>query len=443
MGVRSKSGKLFLDFRWRGRRCREFTGLADTKENRRSADAFLKVIQGQIVLGTFDYRTHFPNGARLSTFYPREMPAQRAKQLLIGDYLDTWQKHRSPFLPDGTVAEAADLHPSTWVHEESVIRCHLKPAFGALHLDELTPTRCKDFRKALQDKQLSGKTAGNILGVLHKAVADAVEDGLLPTNPVPQLTRRRRRAPMRSNSDPLTVHEVKQFLDAVPEWYRDLYDVWFRLGWRPSEILAIRFDWLDFQRQTVHIKRGRIARWGGVEAPPKTGEREVDCSYDPAIFATFRRLKRRSLQTGKRDFVFTDEAGNPLSQERLHKKLWLPTLRKLELRARGQYNIRDTFISLALSAGEDPGWVAQVCGTSERMIFEHYRKFMSNLQRQDGRRIAGLYRNPGAGVGTDGHRMGTGEPQKLASARNLRKGGVEAGGIEPPSGSGQPRCLRA
>jgi hypothetical protein len=132
-------------------------------------------------------------------------------------------------------------------------------------------------------------------------------------------------------------------------------------------------------------------------------------------------------QTGKRDFVFTDEAGNPLSQERLHKKLWLPTLRKLELRARGQYNVRDTFISVVLSAGEDPGWVAQVCGTSERMIFEHYRKFMSNLRREDGRRIAGLYRNPRHAVGTDGHRTATGEPEKLASAGNIRKGGMGRG----------------
>lgn len=62
--VRSKWGKLFLDFRWRGRRCREFTGLSDTKDNRRRAEAFLKVIQGQIALGTFDYRMHFPNGTR-------------------------------------------------------------------------------------------------------------------------------------------------------------------------------------------------------------------------------------------------------------------------------------------------------------------------------------------------------------------------------------------
>lgn len=46
MGVRSKAGKLFLDFRWRGRRCREFTGLDDTKDDRRRAEAFLKVMQG-------------------------------------------------------------------------------------------------------------------------------------------------------------------------------------------------------------------------------------------------------------------------------------------------------------------------------------------------------------------------------------------------------------
>jgi integrase len=73
-GVRSKSGKLFLGFCWRGVRCREFpppprlrravTGLADTRENRKKAEAFLHVIKGQIALGTFDYRAHFPNGTR-------------------------------------------------------------------------------------------------------------------------------------------------------------------------------------------------------------------------------------------------------------------------------------------------------------------------------------------------------------------------------------------
>ena len=43
---------------------------------------------------------------------------------------------------------------------------------------------------------------------------------------------------------------------------------------------------------------------------------------------------------------------------------------------RGQYAIRDTFISHALTAGEDPAWVAELCGTSEQMIFRHYRGFL-------------------------------------------------------------------
>jgi hypothetical protein len=105
----------------------------------------------------------------------------------------------------------------------------------------------------------------------------------------------------------------------------------------------------------------------------------------------------------------------------------LPTLRKLGLRVRGQYNIRDTFITLALSAGEDPGWVAQVCGTSERMIFEHYRKWMKNLTRQDGQQIARLYRSPYP----DGHRMGTevdGAPENAKSSNNNV---VATVGVEP------------
>jgi hypothetical protein len=72
---------------------------------------------------------------------------------------------------------------------------------------------------------------------------------------------------------------------------------------------------------------------------------------------------------------------------------------------------RDNFITLALSAAEDPGWVAQVCGTSEQMIFRHYRRWIPSQVRPDGRRIAALYRRP-AKRRTDpnGHPMGTGAP---------------------------------
>jgi hypothetical protein len=56
---------------------------------------------------------------------------------------------------------------------------------------------------------------------------------------------------------------------------------------------------------------------------------------------------------------------------------------------------------LALSAGEDPGWVAQVCGTSERMIFQHDRHSMPSLRRGHGpRMVAALDLGPEIGPET-------------------------------------------
>jgi hypothetical protein len=39
---------------------------------------------------------------------------------------------------------------------------------------------------------------------------------------------------LRKNSDPLTIEEVQQYFETVPAFYRDLYVVWFRTGWRPT-----------------------------------------------------------------------------------------------------------------------------------------------------------------------------------------------------------------
>jgi integrase len=126
---------------------------------------------------------------------------------------------------------------------------------------------------------------------------------------------------------------------------------------------------------------------------PKTGEREMVLDYDPKLFAIVERRRRESLSTERREYVFTDSLGRPLSREWLGKRVWSPTIKQIGLSSRGQYNIRDTFITLALSAGEDPGWVAEVCGTSERMIFRHYREIevVAHLQPEEIARTIVVY----------------------------------------------------
>ena len=203
------------------------------------------------------------------------------------EYILRWHRLRSPFGTDGT----------------GTIRRHLVPAFGPLSLREVDVTRVNEFRRRLVAAGLSGKSITNLIGTLHKAMADAVEEGLIATNPVLRIRSGRRRragARVRQQSDPLTTPEIAQFLATVPVFYRPLYDVWFRLGWRSSEIVALRFRNVDFGRRVIRVDTGRMPRFGGIEAEPKTGPREVDCSYDPTIFARLdsirkpRRLPRRT-----------------------------------------------------------------------------------------------------------------------------------------------------
>jgi len=277
MPIRIKNGKLFLDFTWQHVRCKEYTGLPASVENRRRCEKKMQAIDRDIGRGVFDYRAHFPDGTRLHVFHPDARPTSA---MTFQAYIMRWHKMRSPFRPDGTLARDAALHPSTWLHDEHTIRKHFIAAFGPMPLDHIDVMHVNVFRRSLVDAGLAGKSVTSIVGLLHKAFADAIEENIIDGNPVLRITSRRqmRLHQRRSTSDPLIPAEVTKFLAAVPDWYRDFYNIWFRLGWRPSEIVAVRPGWLDFERQSIRLERGRIARWGGIEAAPKTGPREVDCA---------------------------------------------------------------------------------------------------------------------------------------------------------------------
>ena len=398
MGIRSKHGKLFLDFSWRGVRCREYVRDADTPANRKSLAVRWRLIAAQIEAGTFDYRAWFPQGTQLALFYP----ALSRTTETVGDYLDRWQARRSPFDSSGGLLPGAELHPTTWLKDRYILR-RLVAAIGSIRLADLSREHLLNLRHGLVEAGLAAKTIRNVMGLAHKALNDAVESGLVEKNPAPKLKRRLGRASTHQPT-PLTPAEVSAFLNALPRsgvptrrgsllsaaCMADFYGWWFRTGWRSNEIVALRFDDVSTVEGVIDLRHGRSPRMGGLEATPKTGPRRIAIDYDLELLALLERRRQASIETGRREFVFADSRGAPINQEWIARRIWKPTLRVAGISSRGQYSIRDTFISLAISAGEDPGWVAQVCGTSERMIFIHYRRWMPGADPSRGRRIAGL-----------------------------------------------------
>lgn len=399
MGVRSDRGWLFIDFRWKGIRCREYPGLRDTPENRKQLTPFWDLVRAEIRNGTFDYKVRFPDGGNLHLFYPAEAAA--APTPTVAEYLERWLASRSPFRPDGTLIDRHQIRPTTWYHDCNAVRGQLIPALGHHRIDELTRGTIREWRRRILEtggrtsRGLSVKTVHNLLGLLRKAFNDAVEDGLLETNPVPRTTRNERRSVIyRTNCDPLTAEEAARFLEAVPARYADLYRLWFATGMRPSEIVALRWVDIDWNRSAIMVRNGRTPRMGGVEAIAKTGHRLIDLKHDPDAMAALRAQQKRQLAAGlaASPYVFATSKGTPFSQEELNREVWHPTLKRIGLHARGEYAIKDTYCTLALSAGEDPGWVKNQVGVTEATLWRNYRKWIPTPARRDGSLVANALR---------------------------------------------------
>jgi integrase len=95
-----------------------------------------------------------------------------AKNLTLGEYLDRWL--------NDSVRDT--VRQRTWERYEQISRVHLKPALGRVKLKSLTPTHARGLYRQKLDTGLAPRTVQYIHTTLHKALKDAVTDGLVPRN---------------------------------------------------------------------------------------------------------------------------------------------------------------------------------------------------------------------------------------------------------------------
>jgi integrase len=381
----SKDGYLYIDFRWRGLRCREATRLRDTTENRTQVRRTVRQIDGEIAARTFDYLKWFPEGRRAALFTPPESVAPP----LYRDHVTKWLDDKQARLGAGTAYD--------W---RRIVESRLIPTFGGLPVPEIDVERIEGWiaalkrgtaaappapdtadrrRKPREPKKLSNRRVNIILKVLRQSLDRAVSKEWLPENPARKIELLREEKP---DIDPFSLAEVKTFLGSglEDEDDRRYFRVAFFSGLRPGEQAGLQWDDIDWERKIICVRRS-IGRFGN--GPTKTVQSKRDVAMLPIVEETLSAHRRASDQ--RSPWIFANRDGGPIDVTNLRERVWRPALRQAKLRARMLYQTRHTFTTLMLELGESPGWVARQLGhTNAEMVYRRYHRFIPNLRGRDG-----------------------------------------------------------
>src|ERR687895_1937809 len=124
-----------------------------------------------------------------------------AGNLTVGEYLDRW-------LSDSV---RGTVRPSTYERHEGIVRAHIKPSLGHVGLKKLAPVHVRGLHREKLDAGLATATVRKIHSTLHKALSQAVADGLIPRNAADVKAPR----PAPEEMQPLSEAEARAFLDAA------------------------------------------------------------------------------------------------------------------------------------------------------------------------------------------------------------------------------------
>lgn len=323
-----------IAFTYRGIRCRERIKRKPTPANLKAASRHREAILDAIAHGTFDYAYTFPDSSRSPRF-----STEPGARISTKDYLDKWIKGLK-----------ADLKASTYITYQRIVNHQLIPQFGHKALTEI---KWRDVRDWIRGKDGNPKTIGNILSVLRTALDNAVEDELIENNPLAGKKIRRKATVKEDEIDPFSSEEREAIFAAATGQERNFILFAFWTGMRISELCAIDWDDVDWHKRTVRVDKALTQHAKMAEAPKTyAGIRDVKL-LAPALEA-LQEQKAHTLLKGREIFQ------NPRTGERwtgdmvIRQRMWKRILKKAKVRYRYPYQMRHTYASMMLMAGESP-----------------------------------------------------------------------------------------
>lgn len=360
-GVRQASDSSYeITFTYKGERCRERIKIKPSATNLKRVTNHLGAIQSAIDTGTFDYAATFPDSKNKFKFTEKKGDA-----LLAETYFDDW-----------ITSKEKQLKSSTLQGYTKVINNLIIPKFKGTLISNI---KRAGIRQWLAEMECSNKRLANIQSVFRSAMQDAVNDDMLESNPLYGWKYENNEAPKKIDDvDPFTTQEQELILNELSGQHRNMFQFLFWTGLRTSELVALQWGDVDWQRGTVRINKSMTQAAKDFEEPKtKSGKREVKL-LTPAMSALLDQ-KQHTYLANKEIFQseFTNQAFT--GDQQIRKSIWAPALKRAKVKYRRPYQTRHTYASMMLSAGESIAWLAEQMGHNDWMMLRKtYAKFIKD-----------------------------------------------------------------
>jgi integrase len=273
--------------------------------------------------------------------------------------------------------EKTDLKRSTKESYKFLVAKHIVPAFGKDSLDTLIYPRLKGW-VIKQAAEYSKDTVRLMVAVLRVMLQEAVNEGILPVNPVMKLGKFYRSAKkVKEKIDPFTIEELHQIEEKCRERFPEFYSFILclaRTGMRIGEVTALQWIDIDFSKNYIIVRRN-IPHHRQVETTKTVAsQRKVDMS--PELAAELKQLrterKKQALANGTmfdmEEWVFRTDEGTPIYYTNFLRRIWHKVQDLTQVRRRTPHDLRHSWASHMLAGGADLAYVSAQLGHANPSI---------------------------------------------------------------------------
>jgi integrase len=199
----------------------------------------------------------------------------------------------------------------------------------------------------------------------------------------------------------LSVIEVQDLADAVPQRCRAMVITQAGLGLRVAELLALRVRDVDFLRRTVRVEF-QTTPDGKYRVPPKTPRSRRSVPL-PEVVGKALAAHIAEFPPTDDGSLFTTANGNLYRHEHYGARIFAPAVKKAELPAgTTSHALRHHYASVLLAAGESVVAVAERLGhENATLVLKTYGHLMPDSEDRTRRAIDDAWTNDGTQTESD------------------------------------------